>query len=323
MLKSHLPSRTVGEEGYLSLLQQILHYGYYVNNDRTGTGTIVYPTPVQLHFPDVGKDFPLFTTKYVSFNMLAVEMIFFINGYTNTKKLRELGSDAMADMWDKWAENNGALGPVYGAQWRNFTSVNGYGVSSVDQLKQAIRMIKENPTSRRIIVSAWNPVQIDMMALPPCHLMFQFTCEPIRTSDRMDRLEESWIEDGKARSDEEWEELMEEHNIPKYKLHLHLTQRSCDMFLGVPFNVAQYALLLLMVTKVTNTVPGDFTWTGVNAHIYQDHTEAVVEQLDRLPKSSPIVKLDDDITDIEDFRMENIHLAGYNHHPKIKADVSV
>lgn len=311
-MNNHQPFNTVGEQGYRDLLQHILDNGYQVDKERTGTGTIVSPTPHQLHFPNVGEQFPLFTTKKVSFNMLACEMLWFIEGSTNTKRLAEIGSPAMKRMWDKWSDEVGELGPVYGKQWRTFTSVNNVGVAILDQLKQAIRTIKDNPTSRRIIVSAWNPVQIDMMALPPCHLMYQFTCEPISYEESKGYVDKVLKPDSSM-------------VMPNYKLHLHLTQRSCDMFLGVPFNVAQYALLLLMVSKVTNTVPGGFTWTGVNCHIYQNHVDPVKKQVGREVYYPPKVVWMPElgVESIDDFKREHFTIKNYEHHPAIKAPVSI
>lgn len=286
----------IGEWGYLTLLEYILEEGVEVNSERTGTGTIMSRTPHQLYFPNVEADFPLFTTKYVSFNMLACEMLWFISGSTHIDGLKKQGSSAMADIWSKWDDGCGSLGPVYGKQWREWESFrydgSGYEMEKVhiDQLQEVIDNITKNPTSRRHIVTAWNPADLERMALPPCHVMYQFTAEP--------------IEEG-------------------YRLHLHMLQRSADALLGLPFNIAQYSLLLQMVSQVVGMKCGDFTWTGVNCHIYQDHVEAVQTQIGRDPKSSPMVILDSDITDIDDFEREHIHLAGYDHCPKIEAEVSV
>lgn len=300
-----------GENGYLASLAYVLDEGYYVNKERTGTGTIVAPFPVQLYFPNIKEKFPLFTTKEVSFNMLACEMLWFISGSTNTNDLEKIGSPAMKKMWDKWADDEGELGPVYGDKWRNWgtltlTDKDYFTLDTIDQLKNAIFKIKNNPESRRIIVTAWDPGAIENMALPPCHMTFQFTCEPLEYG--------------------------------KYKLHLHLLQRSCDAFLGVVYNIAQYSLLLQMISMVTNTVPGDFTWTGVNYHIYQNHIDVVKEQLSRSPNLPPIVGLKDRlkitsedgevheydvIESIDDFTRDHIHLKAYNHHPKLEAEVSV
>ena len=465
-MNNHQNFNTIGEQGYLDLLQHILDNGYKVDKERTGTGTIVSPTPHQLHFPNVAEEFPLFTTKYVSFNMLACEMLWFISGSTNADDLRRIGSPAMAATWMQWAEDNGELGPVYGYNWRNFgktpesipqpepklpedieatylgvangsgkeghslgkvwegmiarcydTNSNSYhlygekgvhvidrwlqfenfaedaiqlkgynekvnsdnryvldkdiqgteftygkdyccwitdqqnalaqsdtlytvkkdGVEyqftnptqfcekqgipnnnfsdlwtgsknakvrhgftlvkteklnkGVDQLQNVIDNIKNNPYSRRHRITAWNPELNKYMALPPCHVEQQYTVEPIK--------------DGKDR------------------LHLHLLCRSQDMLLGTPFNIAQYSLLLMMVAQVTNTIPGDFTWTGINCHIYQNHVKAVKEQLKRVPRDSPKVILHKGVENIDDFEIGDMTLIGYKHHPKIKAEVSV
>jgi len=315
-----------GEEGYLNVMEHILDNGYETG-DRTGTGTIVSPTPHQLYFKNVAERFPLFTTKYVSFNMLAVEMLWFISGSTNTKDLEQMGSPSMAKMWNNWADDDGELGPVYGSQWRKWRTYNSenflddsddfIGYKEIDQLTKAIDKIKNNPGSRRIRVSAWNPVDVENMALPPCHFDYQFTCEPISSFER------TKLAGGRDTSNRDnYQDYLDEEGIPKYKLHLHMTQRSCDMFLGVPFNVAQYALLLMLVAKVTKTVPGDFTWTGINCHIYQDHLEAVQRQLSRRPKDLPKVEIAD-LDDIDKFTREDMLLTNYEHHPKIKAKVSV
>lgn len=298
-----------GEEGYLNVMEHILDNGYKTS-DRTGTGTIVSPTPHQLYFKNVAERFPLFTTKYVSFNMLAVEMLWFISGSTNTKDLEQMGSPSMAKMWENWADDDGELGPIYGSQWRKWKTYNSenflddsddfIGYKEIDQLAKAIDKIKNNPGSRRIRVSAWNPVDVENMALPPCHFDYQFTCQPTGIEHAQDTEEPKQV----------------------YKLHLHMTQRSCDMFLGVPFNVAQYALLLMLVAKVTNTVPGDFTWTGINCHIYQNHLETVQRQLSRKPKDLPKVEVAD-LDDIDKFTIEDILLTDYKHHSKIKAKVSI
>lgn len=194
---THQPFVTIGEEGYLDLLQHVLSNGYEVDNDRTGVGTIVSPTPHQLHFPNIKKKFPLFTTKRVSFNMLACEMLWIIAGSTNANDLKDIGSPAMAKMWQKWADKNGELGPVYGKQARRWETKDG---KEIDQLQNAIDDIKNNSTSRRIRVTHWNPSDLSDMALAPCHVEHQYTVEP--------------VEKGKD------------------KLHLHMLQRSCDMLLG-------------------------------------------------------------------------------------------
>lgn len=329
-MKSHQPFGTVGEEGYLHLLSHILNTGYESDKERTGTGTIASHTPHQLHFPRVAEQFPLFTTKYVSFNMLACEMLWFISGSTHIDELKKQGSPAMANMWSKWDDDCGSLGPVYGKQWREWESFrydgSGYEMEKVhiDQLRKTIDGIKENPESRRHIVTAWNPADIDDMALPPCHLMYQFTCEPIPEEELARKhLTMSEVVD----VDQEWDSIREQVQAlgkPIYRLHLHMTQRSCDLFLGAPFNIAEYALLLMMVAEVTNTAVGGFTWTGVNCHIYKNHIDAVEEQLSRQIAPCPQVKINGpEDPSIDDFKREHIELHNYYHNPKIEAEVSV
>jgi len=326
-MDTHQPFNTIGEEGYLSLMEHILENGYKVNNERTGTGTIVSPTPHQLYFPNVKNKFPLITTKEVSFNMLACEMLWFISGSTNANNIREIGSDAMADQWNKWADNDGELGPVYPKQWRKWAKPDHnnlgefLGTTYIDQLQNVIDNIKDNAESRRHIVSAWNPAELSAMNLPPCHLMYQFTAQPLTMDERLKLSPHSY---GVKYSDNIPEQL-DELQVPEYKLHLHMLQRSCDMFLGVPFNISEYALLLLLVSSVLDWrfYPGDFTWTGVNCHIYQDHFEAVKEQLSRVPRQTPDVYVAEHIDDIDYFVRSDIELNGYKPHDKIKAPVSV
>lgn len=286
---THLPKHTIGERGYLSALKAIRDMGYESNKERTGTGTIVYPTPIQLHFPTVDKKFPLFTTKRVYFNMFAVEMLWLISGRTDVQSLEDLGSKAMKNTWSLWADENGDLGKVYGYQWRHWNTTDG---GEFDQLAVAIDMLKNNPESRRIRVTAWRPDQLDEMALPPCHLDFQFTCEYLPEKDN-------------------------------YRLHLHLLQRSCDMFLGVPFNVGEYSLLLIMVANLLGYEVGGFTWTGTNCHIYSNHLEAINTQLNRNVFSPPSLEITRKVNNIEDYRLEDFKVVGYKHHPPIKAKVSV
>jgi len=258
---------------YLDLLKDILENGVD-KTDRTGVGTrSVFGR--QMRF-DLNEGFPLVTTKKVHLKSIIYELLWFIKGDTNVKYLQENG----VRIWNEWADENGNLGPVYGAQWRNF---NGQGV---DQLAEVIERIKTNPNDRRLIVSAWNPCQIKDMKLPPCHMMFQF-----------------YVANG--------------------KLSCMLYQRSCDMFLGVPFNIASYALLTMMVAKVCNLGIGDFVHTLGDAHIYCNHFEQVYEQLGRTPLKLPTMKILRDVKDINDFRFEDFALEGYQCYDAIKAKVAV
>lgn len=259
---------------YLDILQDIMDNGQDADN-RTG----VYARKVfgrQMHF-DLSKGFPLVTTKKVFLKGIIHELIWLLSGNTNIKYL----TDNNVHIWDEWADKDGNLGPVYGAQWRNF---NGQGI---DQIKDVIERIKKNPQDRRLIVTAWNPAQIDQMALPPCHCFFQFDVTP----------------DG--------------------RLNCQLYQRSCDMFLGVPFNIASYSLLTMMMAQVCGLKAGEFVHTLGNAHIYNNHFEQVKLQLSRTPYPLPQMKINPAVKDIFDFKFEDFELVNYQCHPTIKGDVAV
>ncbi len=259
---------------YLDLLQDILDNGQDADN-RTG----IYARKVfgrQMRF-DLSQGFPLVTTKKVYLRAIIHELIWLLSGNTNIKYLH----DNNVTIWDEWADENGDLGPVYGHQWRNFNS------QGIDQIKDVIERIKKNPQDRRMIVTAWNPAQINEMALPPCHCFFQFDVTP----------------DG--------------------KLNCQLYQRSCDMFLGVPFNIASYSLLSMMVAQVCGLKPGEFVHTLGNAHIYSNHFEQVKLQLTRKPYPLPEMKINPNVKNIDDFRFEDFELVNYQCHPAIKGDVAV
>ncbi len=259
---------------YLDLLQDILDNGQDADN-RTG----IYARKVfgrQMRF-DLSQGFPLVTTKKVYLRAIIHELIWLLSGNTNIKYLH----DNNVTIWDEWADENGNLGPVYGHQWRNFNS------QGIDQIKDVIERIKKNPQDRRLIVTAWNPAQINEMALPPCHCFFQFDVTP----------------DG--------------------KLNCQLYQRSCDMFLGVPFNIASYSLLTMMVAQVCGLKPGEFVHTLGNAHIYSNHFEQVKLQLTRKPYPLPEMKINPNVKNIDDFRFEDFELVNYQCHPAIKGDVAV
>lgn len=261
---------------YHDLCQHILDHGV-VKEDRTGTGTTsVFGYQMRFNLQD---GFPLITTKKLHIRSIIHELLWFITGETNVRYLQENG----VRIWNEWADEDGNLGPVYGAQWRSFPRPDG---SSVDQLAQVIEQIKTNPDSRRLVVSAWNPGQLDEMALPPCHLLFQF-----------------YVANG--------------------KLSCQLYQRSADTFLGVPFNIASYALLTYMVAHVTGLEVGDFVHTLGDAHIYHNHLEQVELQLSREPRVLPTLNILRDVQSIEDFRFEDFEIVGYDPHPHIKGEVSV
>lgn len=261
---------------YHDLCTHILEKGV-VKEDRTGTGTTsVFGYQMRFNLQD---GFPLITTKKLHTRSIIHELLWFITGDTNVKYLQDNG----VRIWNEWADEDGNLGPVYGAQWRSFPKPDG---TTVDQLAQVIEQIKTNPDSRRLIVSAWNPGQLEDMALPPCHLMFQF-----------------YVADG--------------------KLSCQLYQRSADTFLGVPFNIASYALLTHMVAHVTGLEVGDFVHTLGDAHIYHNHLEQVKLQLTREPRPLPTLNILRDVSSIEDFRFEDFEIVGYDPHPHIKGEVSV
>ena len=261
---------------YQQLLQFILDNGAK-KTDRTGTGTISY-FGYQMRF-DLSKGFPLVTTKRVHLKSIIYELLWFLRGETNTRYLKENG----VSIWDEWADENGELGPVYGKQWRSWQGADG---KVIDQVKDAISQIKNNPDSRRIIISAWNVSELPQMALMPCHTLFQF-----------------YVADG--------------------KLSCQLYQRSADVFLGVPFNIASYALLTMMMAQVCELEPGDFIHTFGDVHIYNNHIEQVQLQLSRKPFPLPIMKLNPLVKNIFDFKYEDFTLENYQFHPAIKAPVAV
>ena len=264
------------ENEYLYLLDDVLNSGVKTD-DRTGTGTLsVFGR--QMRF-NLSEGFPLLTTKKVHFKSIIHELIWIISGDTNIKYLKENN----VRIWDEWSDENGDLGPVYGAQWRHWETGDGF---YIDQLDHAIRQIKNNPSSRRIIVSSWNPSKLGFMALPPCHMIFQFY-------------------------------------VRKDRLSCHLYQRSGDMFLGIPFNIASYSLLTHMIAQVCDLEVGEFVHTIGDAHIYLNHIGQVEEQLKRKPYELPKLWLNPDIKDIDDFKYSDIEILDYKSHPTIKAKVSV
>ena len=261
---------------YLDLMRRILDEGVR-KDDRTGTGTLsVFGH--QMRF-DLGAGFPLLTTKKLHVRSIFHELLWFLRGDTNIRWLNE----RKVTIWDEWADENGDLGPVYGAQWRSWPAGDG---STVDQIARVIEEIRTNPDSRRLIVSAWNVADLPKMALPPCHLLFQFH-----------------VADG--------------------RLSCQLYQRSADVFLGVPFNIASYALLTHMIAHVTGLKPGEFVHTLGDAHLYLNHLDQAREQLRRDPRPLPRLRLAREVTDIDDFVFEDFVITGYDPHPHIRAEVAV
>ena len=268
---------------YHDLLRHVMENGT-VKSDRTGTGTkSVFG--YQMRF-DLSEGFPVVTTKKLHLRSIIHELLWFLKGDSNIKYLKENG----VSIWDEWADENGDLGPVYGVQWRSWPTADG---RHIDQIERLIDGIKNNPDSRRHIVSAWNVAEVENMALPPCHTMFQFYVAPSTGS-------------GQAG-----------------KLSCQLYQRSADIFLGVPFNIASYALLTMMIAQVCDLEPGEFVHTFGDAHIYSNHFEQVELQLSRDFRPLPEMKINPDITDIFDFKYEDFELVNYNPHPGIKAPIAV
>jgi len=266
----------VSERQYLDLLAEVLQHGAR-KTDRTGTGTLsVFGRQLRFNLAD---SFPLLTTKKLHTKSILVELLWFLRGDTNIKWLQERG----VTIWDEWADENGNLGPVYGYQWRHWRTPDG---REIDQIDNLIGSLKTRPDSRRHIVSAWHPADVDKMALPPCHALFQF-----------------YVANG--------------------RLSCQMYQRSADLFLGVPFNIASYAALTLMVAQVTDLKPGEFVLTLGDAHIYLNHLEQVREQLSRSPRPFPKLKLNPGVKELLQFCYEDFTLEGYDPHPAIKAPIAV
>lgn len=261
---------------YHDLMERVLRHGVK-KHDRTGTGTLsVFGH--QMRF-DLSDGFPMLTTKKLHLKSIVHELLWFLNGDTNVRYLQENG----VRIWDEWADKNGDLGPVYGAQWRSWPARDG---GTIDQIANLIAQIKRNPDSRRLIVTAWNPADVDRMALPPCHCLFQF-----------------YVANG--------------------RISCQLYQRSADIFLGVPFNIASYALLLMMVAQVTGLKPGEFIHSFGDAHLYLNHIEQAELQLTRAPYALPVMAVNSEVTDIFGFKYEDFKLSGYQAHPHIAAPVAV
>lgn len=261
---------------YLDLMQEIIDKGAQ-KTDRTGTGTLsVFGR--QLRF-DLSEGFPLVTTKKLHLRSIIYELLWFLRGDTNIKYLKDNG----VSIWDEWADENGDLGPVYGSQWRSWPAPDG---RKIDQIAQVLNQIKTKPDSRRHIVSAWNPAEVDSMALPPCHALFQF-----------------YVADG--------------------KLSCQLYQRSADYFLGVPFNIASYALLLHMVAQQCDLLPGEFVWTGGDVHLYSNHIEQAKLQLSREPFPLPQLNIKRKAPSLFEYQFEDFEIVNYQAHPSIKAPIAV
>ncbi len=264
---------------YHDLLRLVLEQGQR-RDDRTGTGTLsVFGAQARYDLRPNGPGFPLLTTKKLHIKSIIYELLWFLRGETNIKYLNDHG----VTIWDEWADENGNLGRVYGAQWRDWRGADG---GRVDQIEEVITQIKKNPNSRRLIVSAWNPAEIGQMALPPCHLLFQFY-------------------------------------VVKGELSCQLYQRSADLFLGVPFNIASYSLLTMMMAQVCGLTSGDFVHTFGDLHLYRNHLDQAHQQLAREFRPLPQIKINPAVANIHDFKFEDFELVGYDPHPSIKAPIAV
>ncbi len=281
-IRTRIPEKPASDvpTPYEDLLRKILREGH-LKGDRTGTGTISL-FGQQMRFDLSNNSFPLITTKRTWFRGVAYELIWFLKGSSNVRWLQEHN----VHIWDEWADADGNLGPVYGVQWRSWPAPTKDDPNrTIDQIANVIEQIRTNPNSRRLIVTAWNPAEVDQMALPPCHALFQF-----------------YVVDG--------------------RLSCQLYQRSCDMFLGVPFNIASYSLLTCMIAQQTGLEPGEFVWTGGDCHIYDNHVDQVLEQLSRTPYPYPTLTIDKE-PDIASYKYEDFHVEGYRHGGTIKAPIAV
>jgi thymidylate synthase len=277
------------DDVYIKLVLDVMSKGVRKPN-RTGTDTFAVFSR-QLRFDLSDGTIPMLTTKKMHTRSIIHELLWYIRGDSNIKYLQDNG----VRIWNEWADENGDLGPVYGFQWRNWPTPEG----KVDQIAELIDKLRNNPTDRRLIVSAWNVGQLHEMALPPCHYTFQFYTRPLS------------------------EEESEQNGGKQYALSLMLNQRSCDVGLGVPFNIVQYGFLLHMMAQVANMVPEEFIWNGGDTHVYENHMDALLTQTLLTPYESPKLKLNPDVKEIDDFKFEDFEIVGYRHHPIIKMEVSV
>lgn len=326
---------------YLDLVRHVLSYGH-TKTDRTGTGTIS-SFGNQMTFDLSDETIPLLTTKKMHLKSVIYEILWYLRGDTNIKYLNDNG----VTIWDEWANDQGDLGPVYGKQWRKWNTyknveglhytaykdpdhvhihdVNSYFVPGepIDQIKDVISELKTRPDSRRMLVTNWNVGDLNNMALHPCHYAFQLWTRLLSFEERGELFNEHnsvFYEDSSIAF---LQDLYEQHNVPKYSISLKVNQRSCDVGLGVPFNIVQYAILLRMFAKVANMAPGHLIWSGGDVHIYKNHVEQLKEQITRNPRPSPKLFIDRNIKDINDFRFEDFNIVSYDPYPAIKMEVSV
>jgi thymidylate synthase len=317
---------------YFHLVDTVLSKGVQ-KGDRTGTGTIS-TFALQMRFDLTNNSLPLLTSKKMHTKSIIHELLWFLAGDTNIKYLNDNG----VRIWNEWADENGDLGPVYGNQWRNWGGSKGeyfekfgctfYGEGGIgiDQIANVIDKLRTNPNDRRIIVSAWNVGQIEKMALPPCHAFFQFWSRELSVDERNDWMSHNYkglVDYDCPISDDAKHEYCDRHGIPRRGLSCHLYQRSCDVALGVPFNIAQYSILIHMIAQVTNHIAEEFVWTGGDTHIYNNHIDLLGEQITREPYESPKLLLNTSVKEIDDFVFDDFQITEYESHPTIKMDVSV
>lgn len=317
---------------YLDLVEYVLETGVS-KGDRTGTGTSS-TFAQQMRFDLSGNSIPLLTTKKMHTRSIIYEILWYLQGNTNIGYL----NDHNVTIWDEWADENGDLGPVYGAQWRNWKHPKGASIDYstdppqavieweyVDQIADIIDKLRNNPDDRRILVNAWNVGELDQMALPPCHMAFQFWSAELEFGERLEIMRQRYPTiEPKTTGFFDVAALLDNYNIPKRELKCHLYQRSCDVGLGVPFNIVQYSILTHMIAHVTGHVATEFIWTGGDVHIYNNHRDQLREQLNREPYPSPTLKLNPNVKEIDNFAFEDIEIVGYdNYHPIIKMEVAV
>lgn len=325
------PIHNPHEEQYTELVRYALGRGVRKPN-RTGVDTISV-FGYQMRFDLRDGTIPMLTTKKMFTRGIIREILWYLQGTENIQYLK----DHNVTIWDEWADESGNLGPVYGVQWRNWekyviaadqgheSGSTRFDVQVIDQIANLVHKLKTNPNDRRMLVSAWNVAEIDNMALPPCHYSFQCYTRPLTSEERMrlacKRYHINEILDNTTNQTVDgW---MDEAEIPKYELSMLLNQRSCDIGLGVPFNIVQYSILLRMFAEVANMSPGDFIWNGGDVHVYENHIDALTEQLTREPKPAPMFRFARKVTDIDDFKFEDFIIHGYECHPTIKMDVAV
>lgn len=320
-------------EQYLNAMQDILDNGHK-KGDRTGTGTWSL-FGKQMRFNMLRDGFPLVTTKKVHLKSIIYELLWFLKGSDNKTWLNDHG----VTIWDEWADQNGYLGPIYGYQWRAWPATSRLGNKAyIDQLGGVIQTLRMNPDDRRMIVSAWNVGMIEQMRLPPCHLMFQFYSHELSFRDRLrlyvphrwpsvDREKTVAAQVLVALADSKHDHMlmqdMDRFQIPRRGLSCQMYQRSCDWFLGVPFNIASYALLTMMVAQVTEHAPYEFVWTGGDCHVYTNHLEQARLQLSRVPFALPTMSINGSIRNIDRFKFDDFNLQDYQHHEGIRASVAV